>query len=59
MNLSRTSTSARTSVAAVLALGLTATACGGAASTNESSAPATPAGPTTQGEPLRQADRQG
>src|SRR5215212_5944640 len=47
MNLSRTSKSARTSVAAMLALGLTAAACGGAASNNEVSTPTTPAGPTT------------
>jgi NitT/TauT family transport system substrate-binding protein len=49
MNLSRISRPARTTVAAVLALGLTAAACGGAASdnSNETSTPTTAAGPTT------------
>ena len=49
MNLSRISNPARTTVAAVLALGLTAAACGGAASnsTDETRTPTTAAGPTT------------
>lgn len=49
MKLSRISRPARTTVAAVLALGLTAAACGGAGSdtSNATSSPTTAAGPTT------------
>ncbi len=49
MNLSRISSPARTTIAAVLALGLTAAACGagGSASDSAGSAPPTAAGPTT------------
>jgi NitT/TauT family transport system substrate-binding protein len=49
MNLSRTSKPARTMVAAALALGLTAAACGGTASNsnNDTSTPTTAPGPTT------------